>query len=72
MIDFDLVAEQLDAPGAVFVMGGEQIHRVAAHAEGAAHEIVVVAPVLQRDEAGDQILAVDLLALAPRVNAMPE
>ncbi len=33
----DVVAEQRDAPGAVFQMRREQLDRVAAHAEGAAH-----------------------------------
>ena len=36
---FHLVAEEADAPGAVLVMGGEQLDRVAAHAERAAREI---------------------------------
>ena len=46
----DLVAEQRDAPGAVLVMRGEQLDRVAAHPEIAAEEAVVVAPVLQLDK----------------------
>ena len=29
----DLVAEEADAPGAVLVVGGEELDRVAAHAE---------------------------------------
>ena len=60
---FDLVAEQLDAPGLVLVVGREQVDRVAAHAEGAALEGVVVALVLLLDEAAQQGGAVDLLAL---------
>ena len=62
----DLVAEQRDAPGAVLVMRREQFDRVAAHAEGAADEIVVVAPVLQFDEARQQLGAVDPVALGQR------
>src|SRR5690606_37556605 len=34
----DLVAEKRDAPGAILVMRGEDLDRVAAHAEGAAGE----------------------------------
>src|SRR6185312_11366458 len=56
------VAEQLDPPGAVLIVGGEDVDHIAAHAEGAAGEIVVVAAVLQRDQAGDGLLAVDALA----------
>ncbi len=62
----DLVAEQRDAPGAVFVMRREQFDRVAAHPERAAEEIVVVAPVLQFDKAGEQLGAVDPVALGER------
>ena len=47
---FHLVAEQRDAPGAVFIVRGEQIDGVAAGAETAAGKAFVVAPVLQRDE----------------------
>ena len=53
----DLVAEQRDAPGAVLQMGREQLDRVAAHAEGAAAEVGVVAPVVQGDEVGEQLVA---------------
>ena len=41
----DLVAEELDADGQVLV-GGEDLQHVAAHAELAAHEVLVVALVL--------------------------
>ena len=58
----DLVAEEADAPGAVFVVGGEQFDRVAAHAEHAAREIAERAPVLQRDQIGDHAALVDLVA----------
>ena len=50
---FDLVAEQVHAPGAVLVVRGENVDGVAAHAKGAAGEIRR-ALVLQRDEVGDQ------------------
>ena len=59
---FDLVAEEADAPGAVFIMGGEDFDRVAAHAKHAAREIAERALVLQRDEIGDELALVDLLA----------
>ena len=58
----DLVAEQRDPPGAVLEVGREQLDIVAAHAEGAAHEIGVVAPVLQLGQAAQQRLPLDLLA----------
>ena len=58
----DLVAEEADAPGAVLVMGGKDVDRVAAHAEDAAREIAERALVLQRDEVGDELALVDLLA----------
>ena len=51
---FDLVAEHLDAPGLVLVVGREQVDGVAAHPEGAALEGVVVALVLLLDEAAQQ------------------
>ncbi len=58
----DLVAEQVDPPGAVFEMRREQVDRIAAHAEGAAAEVGVGALVLQGDQVGDQLPLVDLLA----------
>ena len=60
---FDLVAEHLEAPGTVLVMGREQVDRVAAHAKSAALESIVVALVLLLDEAAEQGGAVELLAL---------
>ena len=60
---FDLVAEQVDPPGAVLVVGREDVDGVAAHPEGAAGEIVERALVLQRDEVGDEAALVDALAL---------
>ena len=58
----DLVAEEADAPGAVLVVGGEELDRVAAHAEQAAGEVGLGALVLQRDEVGDDLALVDLVA----------
>ena len=58
----DLVAEQRDAPGAVLEMGRQELDGVAAHAEGAAREIHVVAPVMQRHEVGHQLALLDLVA----------
>ena len=58
----DLVAEEADAPGAVFIMGGEEFDGVAAHAEHAAREIAAAALVLQGHEIGEQLALVDLLA----------
>ena len=58
----DLVAEEADAPGAILVMRGEQVDRVAAHAKHAAGEIAERALVLQRDEIGDDLALVDLVA----------
>ena len=59
----DLVAEEADAPGAVLVVGGEHLDRVAAHAEQAAREIAGLhALVLQRDEVLDELALVDLVA----------
>ncbi len=57
----DRVAEQRDAPGAVLQMGGPQLDGVAAHAEAPAHEIGIVAPVLQRHEVGHQLALLDLV-----------
>ena len=59
----DLVAEQRHPPGAVFQMRREQLHRVAAHPEGAALKSLVVAAVLQRHQVGQQLALRDALAL---------
>ncbi len=56
---FHLVAEEADAPGAVFVMRGEEFDRVAAHAKRAARKIHGGALVLQRDEVGDELALVE-------------
>ena len=59
----DLVAEHPDAPGAVFIVGGEHFDRVAAHAEQSAREVAGLhALVLQRDEILDELALVDLVA----------
>ena len=59
----DLVAEQRRAEGRLLV-GGEDLERLAAHAERAAAERRVVARVLDRDELAQQRVAVDDVALA--------
>ena len=59
---FDLVAEQREAPGAVLEMRGEDLDRVAAHPEGAAHEIAVIALVMKGDEIGEKLALGDALA----------
>jgi hypothetical protein len=45
----DLIAEELDAVDELFV-DADELERVAAHAERAAHEVEVVAPVLHADQ----------------------
>jgi hypothetical protein len=59
----DLVAEQRRAVGRLGV-GREDLQRLAAHAEVAAAQRGVVARVLDRDELAQQLVAVDLVALA--------
>ena len=54
----DLVAEEGEAPGAVFQVRGPEFDRVAAHAEHAAREARFVALVLQRDEVADELLGI--------------
>ena len=51
----DLVAEQLNPPGAVFQMRREQLDGVAAHPEGAAGEVHIGALILQGDEIGEEL-----------------
>ena len=58
----DLVAEKADAPRAILVMGGEQLHRVAPDPEDAAGEIAARALVVEGHEVGDELALVDLLA----------
>src|SRR3546814_5653282 len=50
----DLVAEQRDAPGPVLQMRRPDLDHVAAHAEAAAIEAGLVAPVLQLDERSEE------------------
>ena len=57
----DLVAEQLHAVGRLRV-GGEDLQRLAPHAEVRAPERSVVARVLDRDELAQQPVAVDVVA----------
>ena len=58
----DLVAEEADAPGAILIVGGEELDRIAAHAEEAAREIGLRALVLQGDEVADELALVDPVA----------
>jgi hypothetical protein len=60
-----LVAEQLDPDGRVLVRRID-LDDVAAHAEGAAGELVVVALVLDLDELAQDLLAVDPLPALER------
>ena len=57
----DLVAEKLD-PVDQFLFDADELERVAAHAERAAHEVEVVAPVLHPDQLAQKIVAVDRIA----------
>ena len=65
LVDLDdrlhLVAEELDAQGPLGV-GREDVEHVAAHPEGPASEVVVVAVVLDVDETADQHVAVQVAA----------
>ena len=58
----DLVAEEGDFPGAVFIVGGEDVDDVALHAESAAAECGVVALVLEVDKVFRDLAGVDALA----------
>ena len=62
----DGVAEQVHAPGAVFIVGREDVDDVAAHPKGAAGKIGLGALVLQRHQVRDQLALVDPLALLQR------
>ncbi len=57
----DLVAEEADPPGHIFIVRGEDFEAVAAHAEIAARERLVVALVLECDELADDLAVVDAL-----------
>jgi len=58
----NLVAEEFDTVG-VFVVGGVHLDHVAAHAEGAAAEVGVVALVEDLDQPAGDVFATQLLAL---------
>jgi hypothetical protein len=53
----DLIAPPLDANSGVRLVGRKDLDRVAAHAEGAAVEVDVVALVLHLDEAAEDVVA---------------
>ena len=58
----DLVAEELDAQRPLLLVGRKDLDHVAAHPEGAAVEVEVVALVLDLDQLAQQRVAVDALA----------
>src|SRR3546814_18078743 len=59
----DLVAEEADAPRHILIMRRKYLQAVAADAEIAARERLVVALVLERDELSDDLAIVGDLAL---------
>jgi hypothetical protein len=63
---FDLVVEQLDAQRQLGVLGREHVDGVAAHAEGAAAEVDLVALVLHADQLSDHVALAELVAHAQR------
>ena len=56
---FDLVVEHFQAHGQFRMLGGEDVDGVAAHAEGAAAEVDLVARVLHLDQARDDVALAD-------------
>ena len=60
----DLVVEEFDAQGQLGVFGREDVDGVAAHAEGAARKVGIVALVLHADELGDHVALAHLVAIA--------
>jgi hypothetical protein len=62
----DIVAEEIDAPGGVLIMGGENLQIVATDPEIAAREGLVVALVLERHELADDLALIDDIALLQR------
>jgi len=58
----DLVVEQLDADGQLRVFGREDVDGVAAHAELATREILLVAGVLHAHQLRDHVALADLVA----------
>jgi hypothetical protein len=63
---FDLVVEHLDADRQFRVLRREDVDGVAAHAEGAAREVHLVARVLHLDQARDDVALGDLVLGAQR------
>ena len=61
--ELDLVAEEADAHG-ILCVRWEDVHRVSPHAEVPALQIVVVAVVLDVDEATDEVVALQRFVLA--------
>ncbi len=57
---FDLVAEELDADGALMFVGGKNLDDVATDAERAAVEVDIVALVLDVDESSQQVVTPEL------------
>ncbi len=56
---FDRIAKEPDAPGAVFIMGGEELDRIAAHPENTAGKIPCRTLVVQGDQIGDELALVE-------------
>ena len=62
--DLHRVPEELDAHRTLVFIGGEDVHHVSPHAEGAAVEIVIVPGVLELDQSIQERLPQQGLALA--------
>ena len=62
----DLVVEELDAQRQLAVLGGKDVDGVAAHAEGTAAELDLVALVLHADQLRDHVALAHLVAGAQR------
>ena len=65
---FDLVVEHFQAHGQFRMLGGEDVDGIAAHAEGAAAEVDLVARVLHLDQARDDVALADSVFYAQRQN----
>ena len=59
----NFIAEQFNAPGPILIMGGEQVDRVAAHAEITPRKAHIIAPILQGNEIGQQLRATNFQPL---------